>query len=126
MISFDTTLPNNCLVSSPVTCFLFNDAAANEIYTLSLHERSSDLGLCRRRRRGRLHGAGPPSGVGTQRRRASLHRALEDRKSTRLNSSHSSTSYAVFCLTKTSSRRISPLRFLPRPSPRAPPYARCR
>src|SRR5689334_23888644 len=31
---------------------------------------------------------------------AALRRAAEDRKSTRLNSSHSSISYAVFCLKK--------------------------
>src|SRR3712207_8941462 len=29
-----------------------------------------------------------------------VHRALEDRKSTRLNSSHANISYAVFCLKK--------------------------
>src|SRR5689334_24843506 len=34
------------------------------------------------------------------RRRASAHDFLGDRKSTRLNSSHSSISYAVFCLKK--------------------------
>src|SRR2546430_5283028 len=32
-----------------------------------------------------------------------------DRKSTRLNSSHSQISYAVFCLKKTSTRRLSNL-----------------
>src|SRR5689334_23714732 len=32
--------------------------------------------------------------------RAAMHSVLEDRKSTRLNSSHSSISYAVFCLKK--------------------------
>src|SRR2546430_11459551 len=31
---------------------------------------------------------------------APIRRGLEDRKSTRLNSSHSQISYAVFCLTK--------------------------
>src|SRR2546430_6257994 len=35
----------------------------------------------------------------------SLHRALGDRKSTRLNSSHSQISYAVFCLKKNINRR---------------------
>src|SRR5688572_32572071 len=33
-------------------------------------------------------------------------RALEDRKSTRLNSSHSQISYAVFCLKKKKKKRI--------------------
>src|SRR3712207_7486180 len=32
-------------------------------------------------------------------------RLLEDRKSTRLNSSHANISYAVFCLTKKTNRR---------------------
>src|SRR2546425_3031455 len=36
--------------------------------------------------------------------------ALTDRKSTRLNSSHSQISYAVFCLTKKSSRAVGPAR----------------
>src|SRR5688572_31038777 len=35
-----------------------------------------------------------------QRRRRKSRRAAEDRKSTRLNSSHSQISYAVFCLKK--------------------------
>src|SRR5438876_9109345 len=75
--------------------FFFNDTATTEIYTLSLHDALPILaqshahdgghaGLLHRdavdRVRG-LHGAG-------------------DRKSTRLNSSHPSISYAVFCLKK--------------------------
>src|SRR5690242_21540244 len=39
-----------------------------------------------------------------------------DRKSTRLNSSHMSSSYAVFCLKKT--KRTPPHLLLPRPIPR--------
>src|SRR5438067_9945610 len=82
--------------------FFFTDTATTEIYTLSLHDAlpifqhrgnlpreaclEADADVCveahaRRDRRGR---AG---------------RAL-DRKSTRLNSSHVSISYAVFCLKK--------------------------
>src|SRR5688572_31556137 len=49
------------------------------------------------------HGPGRPSQL-PRRRAASLglghHGALQDRKSTRLNSSHSQISYAVFCLKK--------------------------
>src|SRR3712207_7292284 len=42
------------------------------------------------------HGAlQPPLGGGR------AHLSLQDRKSTRLNSSHANISYAVFCLTKT-------------------------
>src|SRR3712207_7573693 len=35
------------------------------------------------------------------------HQAIEDRKSTRLNSSHANISYAVFCLKKNSSLLLS-------------------
>src|SRR5580698_9645288 len=72
--------------------FFFNDTATTEIYTLSLHDA---LPICR--------GAG---GRGDHRRRAgagdagSPARRGTDRKSTRLNSSHMSISYAVFCLKK--------------------------
>src|SRR2546427_6938107 len=45
---------------------------------------------------GLAEGARPSSGAGTRRRVA----AHADRKSTRLNSSHSQISYAVFCLKK--------------------------
>src|SRR6266542_5364068 len=66
--------------------FFFNDTATTEIYTLSLHDA---LPICSRGSLGlrRDHvwpAATPPS----------------DRKSTRLNSSHGSISYAVFCLKK--------------------------
>src|SRR3990170_7928250 len=66
--------------------FFFNDTATTEIYTLSLHDAlpiypPTDrdvlcLGVC------------------------GLHQDKEDRKSTRLNSSHQIISYAVFCLKK--------------------------
>src|SRR5690348_17648743 len=83
--------------------FFFNDTATTEIYTLSLHDALPICeGLRRYRRRHAVHpapstgsiGARPVGGVG--------HRAvpLQDRKSTRLNSSHPSISYAVFCLKK--------------------------
>src|SRR2546430_8719848 len=86
--------------------FFFNDTATTEIYTLSLHdalpiyvrcERDGRRpaprgGLCRRRGQGR-GGARPPDAAAEARRRP-------DRKSTRLNSSHSQISYAVFCLKK--------------------------
>src|SRR5436190_22063971 len=79
----------------PSTCFLFlfffNDTATTEIYTLSLHDA---LPICSggRRRSGRRRGSGaacapPPP-------------PWRDRKSTRLNSSHTVISYAVFCLKK--------------------------
>src|SRR2546427_6866989 len=69
--------------------FFFNDTATTEIYTLSLHDA---LPIWRE--------AGLRAGDRRALRRH--HRAHErpDRKSTRLNSSHSQISYAVFCLKK--------------------------
>src|SRR2546430_4186576 len=71
--------------------FFFNDTATTEIYTLSLHDA---LPISRTPTRGAITTTGPI--------RVS-HRArvaITDRKSTRLNSSHSQISYAVFCLKK--------------------------
>src|SRR5215204_7308768 len=73
--------------------FCFNDTATTEIYTLSLHDALpiSELGR--------------PLVVANGRcQRLCGHRRLRtrprDRKSTRLNSSHTVISYAVFCLKK--------------------------
>src|SRR2546430_12382334 len=73
--------------------FFFNDTATTEIYTLSLHD-----ALPISARRAPSPGAAPavaPARPGGPRRRDG-----RDRKSTRLNSSHSQISYAVFCLKK--------------------------
>src|SRR5438034_2041585 len=56
--------------------------------------RSSDL------RRARARGGGVPPGVWACGRLRAPDRARQDRKSTRLNSSHTVISYAVFCLKK--------------------------
>src|SRR5438067_13655182 len=76
-------------------CFFFNDTATTEIYTLSLHDA---LPICRgpgaRARRPSRQGS---PGASRAPRRVKRRR---DRKSTRLNSSHVSISYAVFCLKK--------------------------
>src|SRR2546430_10702863 len=75
--------------------FFFNDTATTEIYTLSLHDALPIW----------------PSGVvqsetqsatarGAQAVVARVEPGTLDRKSTRLNSSHSQISYAVFCLKK--------------------------
>src|SRR5688572_32519079 len=97
-----------------IISFFFNDTATTEIYTLSLHdalpicptEAAVDVTIWRfpadgpaaRVSIGRpvpntriylLDQAGEPVPVG-----------VADRKSTRLNSSHSQISYAVFCLKK--------------------------
>src|SRR2546427_8524129 len=82
--------------------FFFNDTATTEIYTLSLHDAlpisstlmasttvsSASIFRCSLRRR--------PDRMPTP----------TDRKSTRLNSSHSQISYAVFCLKKKKYTRI--------------------
>src|SRR5437868_10768826 len=74
--------------------FFFHDPAPTEIYTLSLHDA---LPICLRLRsldRARLQRVellGQSEG---------LRLGSRDRKSTRLNSSHVSISYAVFCLKK--------------------------
>src|SRR5947209_12663082 len=73
--------------------FFFNDTATPEIYTLSLHDA---LPILDRFPPGREH-IGDPAALKAPRLRVDGH---EDRKSTRLNSSHANTSYAVFCLKK--------------------------
>src|SRR6478752_1330074 len=81
------------------TFFFFNDTATTEIYTLSLTRRSSDLGPARADRRRsvrRVPRLEPAGGGGGQ-----------DRKSTRLNSSHGYISYAVFCLKKKQRKYLS-------------------
>src|SRR2546427_7121182 len=92
--------------------FFFNDTATTEIYTLSLHELFRSRSVAHERqfewwqlqsidgrretvqrvfpRPHRIHSAG----VGL------VRDLIQDRKSTRLNSSHSQISYAVFCLKK--------------------------
>src|SRR5689334_25353239 len=76
-----------------ITFFFFNDTATTEIYTLSLHDAlpiSQQL---------LLHEGYDPA-YGARPLRRTIQRLIQDRKSTRLNSSHSSISYAVFCLKK--------------------------
>src|SRR3712207_7330338 len=96
--------------------FFFNDTATTEIYTLSLHDA---LPIYARAGAERARAAGGQRTVKTRthshaRSLASLkslalatlalalfaHASAEDRKSTRLNSSHANISYAVFCLKK--------------------------
>src|SRR2546430_13718558 len=74
--------------------FFFNDTATTEIYTLSLHDA---LPISRDRHHLPIQFLRRPilCPAGTDRQRGG-----RDRKSTRLNSSHSQISYAVFCLKK--------------------------
>src|SRR2546430_9400330 len=76
--------------------FFFNDTATTEIYTLSLHD-ALPISLDSPGTAG-LFGYGRFSGVWNQTRPSTYPK--RDRKSTRLNSSHSQISYAVFCLKK--------------------------
>src|SRR3712207_7148838 len=92
--------------------FFFNDTATTEIYTLSLHDAlpifidkadlRENLGAAVERvlvfHRGEEDSREPPGEEGALVLRELL--APEDRKSTRLNSSHANISYAVFCLKK--------------------------
>src|SRR5690349_22398930 len=121
-MSLDCPLPH----SHPVPVFFFNDTAAPETYTLSLHDA---LPIC-------LEGfrvvpmldAAPQADLivtTTGNRdivREEHFRVLKDgcldRKSTRLNSSHVEISYAVFCLKKKNkTRKYQPTVALP---PRIP------
>src|SRR2546430_6184641 len=82
--------------------FFFNDTATTEIYTLSLHDA---LPICAARALNEDHRRSDHDKPIPRYRhqRLALGGALqrqEDRKSTRLNSSHSQISYAVFCLKK--------------------------
>src|SRR5260221_5413085 len=74
--------------------FFFNDTATTEIYTLSLHDA---LPISSPSISPSAPKAFPENTLPSS--RASLAR---DRKSTRLNSSHTVISYAVFCLKKKS------------------------
>src|SRR2546427_2831961 len=77
--------------------FFFNDTATTEIYTLSLHDA---LPICPADKTEQV--ACRPAiqhGLAGEQHHPAAHPRL-DRKSTRLNSSHSQISYAVFCLKK--------------------------
>src|SRR5438309_8534183 len=86
--------------------FFFNNSATTEIYTLSLHDAlpiSGESGLF-----GPASGRGPPRALsrgGRFSRPGLSPDGGPDRKSTRLNSSHSSISYAVFCLKKKTTKQ---------------------
>src|SRR5947209_17664904 len=74
--------------------FFFNDTATTEIYTLSLHDALPifiDITNPEQPKLERLYTA-----------EGALN---EDRKSTRLNSSHANISYAVFCLKKKKNKK---------------------
>src|SRR2546426_11736824 len=84
--------------------FFFNDTATTEIYTLSLHDALPISRLFSGRVRDVtefLADIGWNRDFGAMRVRATYQDPChQDRKSTRLNSSHLVISYAVFCLKK--------------------------
>src|SRR5689334_24080967 len=99
--------------------FFFNDTATTEIYTLSLHDALPISGRDGARHDGRAFAqplrtrfdAGREAGHPVDDRRfdgRAVPVEVEDRKSTRLNSSHSSISYAVFCLKKKKIKKTTP------------------
>src|SRR2546430_15642838 len=79
--------------------FFFNDTATTEIYTLSLHD-ALPISLKSSTRPSESSLRSTPSfAEGSSFDGSSLLiRVTRDRKSTRLNSSHSQISHAVFCL----------------------------
>src|SRR5688572_31291086 len=87
--------------------FFFNDTATTEIYTLSLHDAlpicivsDEDVRTGTLDRRCRFQDGAFAVDPAVARGRFDHGILAADRKSTRLNSSHSQISYAVFCLKK--------------------------
>src|SRR5258707_1460180 len=101
-------------ISPSFLFFFFNDTATTEIYPLSLTRRSSDLNdtvsgaSASRYYQLRIQPLGQNVSALSLLTKVTLTstdptvtpQLLEDRKSTRLNSSHANISYAVFCLKK--------------------------
>src|SRR5215204_7469772 len=82
-------LPPLCVrVVALVFSVFFNDTATTEIYTLSLHDALPISAAA----------SSLPSAATRALRAGTLSSDCPDRKSTRLNSSHTVISYAVFCL----------------------------
>src|SRR5260221_14720881 len=75
--------------------FFFNDTATTEIYTLSLHDALP------------ISHPGIPWLSAPHCEKAWSSPAMADRKSTRLNSSHTVISYAVFCLKKKKKKKAN-------------------
>src|SRR2546430_9189594 len=86
--------------------FFFNDTATTEIYTLSLHD-ALPISPCSPAPAlfdARLLSDGALRALPIE--ETAPVKSIPDRKSTRLNSSHSQISYAVFCLKKKKDEKI--------------------
>src|SRR5437764_9831980 len=89
--------------------FFFNDPATTEIYTLSLHDALPISRLVREL---------DPREIESMKRQPGKNMIVfgsgsivsQDRKSTRLNSSHRCISYAVFCLKKKKKKKTSDIK----------------
>src|SRR3712207_6972104 len=84
--------------------FFFNDTATTEIYTLSLHDALPILLQLQQRNAELVQGwtsdVIEALSEQTEHNVRTAEAFAQDRKSTRLNSSHANISYAVFCLKK--------------------------
>src|SRR5260370_15194304 len=89
----------------PYSIFFFNDTATTEIYTLSLHD-ALPISPVSVSFRGCVFATGAHPSPGDA-RRCWTTTGDRDRKSTRLNSSHTSISYAIFSLKKKDTTRPS-------------------
>src|SRR2546430_15818118 len=95
--------------SASICFFFFNDTATTEIYTLSLHD-ALPISLVpfiaaagELKTKPTQHSVKEMLSIGIQPDILLCRSDHQDRKSTRLNSSHSQISYAVFCLKKKTS-----------------------
>src|SRR5438309_10401381 len=97
-VSRSVSSSTSCTSLLTDTIFLITNTATTDIYTLSLHDA---LPICTSTSAGEKFSSSAQRGIS-----ACIWLAnLVDRKSTRLNSSHSSISYAVFCLKKKNKTR---------------------
>src|SRR5690606_41961722 len=99
-------VPAADLLPPSLFSFFLHDTATPEIYTLSLHDALPIFGLphawiAARRPDWKSGWSGASAGWNPKKpSRSTTLAPLQDRKSTRLNSSHVKISYAVFCLKK--------------------------
>src|SRR5690606_41688459 len=103
-------VPYRCSPRSPLSVlFFFTDPATTEIYTLSLHDALPILlAKCASRYESVPGENGTPAyqaGGYSPGSTSASPAGAQDRKSTRLNSSHVKISYAVFCLKKKTKKR---------------------